>query len=716
MNNPYSQFVSTQSSSCNGVQGCGLPPRGNANTVNYRLSSILSNCSTGQCTANLNDVLSNNSTDTTFSDLVKTPITCALTDCDMAEITNPFSPDVLCMTAHTTYWTQLTQLGGSSNVSFRFPKAGDYLLSVVAVMSTPKVVLTELAVLCGYRIAFTRNVGAVMLSYNRFTINSVDLIKYDYNYIIAYWNFALSESKFKAYRFCVGDVPTLTAPQIALQPYILTVPMPFYFSLTTNNNPCRSFPLVNAGFSQIEVHTQVNLSWADVLVVYKLPVSVEAQCVLLKAYGNLSLNGAALDGLSMGNTFVTAEALGIPPNVVQSMFTSCNVNANAFNVGLGNIGGNVALCIQELASGFISPLNASTANAAISACGVALPSVSSTDSDNFDGVCPCPLLDVAKLPLGCGVIPRTAKNRGRFVPHSLWRDRVKTSGTSCFNIFTDYACLDTKPVVQYAALYGVVTNGLRTALQACTVDYAMMSVQHAAGGANTMPVCGNEFGGVSASGNYNDIQLTFLYAVTAIIYMAENLTSQVFGIWGNYSANILSYSGPDPLVYMQLNYESNTRWSGVPEILTRLEAFTKAERYPRSLFDTRLIGNAWTGQLEGTPNYFDIIDDINGLELISYGLTPFSGCSAGGIVDFGTITVTFRTKLRSVNPNCSYVHSNGGGDGMCGAGVTGQLPFLAELFPFDPSTCLAASFSVRLYALSWQILRFEIGQVGWANL
>jgi hypothetical protein len=726
MNNPYAQFINNRgvaannnSGGCSGVAACGGVARGNANAVNYQLAGFLNNCSTSQCTANLNELIANGSTDTVFADLVKTAIVCALTECD-DDVQNPFSPDLLCQTAHTTYWTYMTQLGGGAGqVSFRFPKAGDYLLEVIAVMSTPAIALTEIAALCGYRIAFCRNVGACVLNNNlniRFTVNNVDLIKFDYHYIIAYWNFALTEGKFKAYRFCVGDVPTLTAPQIALQPYILTVPLPFYFANANTDTPCRAFPLVSAGFSDLQINITIGVTWADVLIVYKLPITIEAQCVLMQRYGLVPMNGAALDGLIQGNNFVTAENLGLPAQLIQNIFATCGVDAASANIGLGNLAGNIGLCFQDLATGFISPLDNAAVAESISRCGMNLPAVAVNDADNFDGVCPCPLLNTSQLPLGCGVIPRTARNRGRFIPQALWKPFLNNVNaritTNC--LFTNPSCLAEQPVVQMAALYGVVTNALRVAIQGCVIDYAIQSVQTAVGSSATQGICGDAMSaGMNNGGNYNSIQLTFLYAVTTILYMAENLTSKLFGIHGNYSGNVLSYSGPDPIYGMQLNYESNTRWSGNPEILTRLEAFSKAPRYPRSLYDARLIGNAFTGQLEGTPNYFDILDDINGLNFLSYGMTPFEGCVAGGIVDYGTITVTFNTKLRSLNSNCAFVQSNGGVDNVC-SGV--NIPALPEFFPFDPSTCMPATFLVRLYAISWQILRFEVGQLGWAIL
>jgi len=642
--------------------------------------------------------------ETAFADLVGTPLICALTECD--EVENPFAPEVVCYTRYTTYWTVLTTLSnGVGRSAFRFPKAGDYLLEVVAVLATPPVVLTADAVLAGFRVAWTRNVGAIMLQFSKFTVNNVELINFDYNYIIAYWNFALTEGKFNAYRFAVGDVPTLTAPQIALQPYVLTVPIPFYFG----NQACRAFPLVGAGFSDIQVNLTSALTWADVLIVYKVPIAVDAQLALLSKYCTTNaVCGERLAPLLQPGGYVSAEVFGMPsivdPNVVQGLASyngyDTQTTDNYFMTVIGNVGGGIGCCVLNLLSGLLTP------NSVVnSICGMQAP-VECINDDVEPGL--FELLNVSALPLGQPVIPRNNKTRGRYIPQNLWRQNLSQNNTGgC--LFKEPALLTTSPDIVAIALYGIVTNSLRTSIQSCKLDYPLQTVQ-LAGSATVQNAPCTAYGG----GSFIDITLNFLYAVTALVYLAENETSKQFGIWGNYSASMLSYAGPDPIAGMELSYESSSRFNSNSEVLTRLEALNKAPRYPRSLHDARLNGNCFTSELEGTPNYFNITDDINGLNFVSYGTEPFTGCAPGGVVDYGTLTVTFRARMRSANPNCGFVHSNGGDAGFNCDGS--NIPPIPSLFPEDPATCLPQAYTIHIYAIAWQILRFNNGMTGWVSL
>ncbi len=669
------------------------------------LPNFLQTMCTSNIVLNVGDGIINGQTETAFSDLVATPMVCALTECEDG-MDNPFSPNCMCLTRYTTYWIVLTNTAnGAGRVSYRFPKAGDYILEVVALMSTPQVTLKPLAVWCGYRIAFSRNVGAIMCAYNKFTVNSVDLITFDYHYIIAYWNFALSAGKFPAYRFCVGDVPSLTAPQIALQPYILSVPIPYYFGNVTS----RAFPLVGAGFSDVQSTIQTSLTWADVLIVYKTPISVEAQLLLIAQFGAHVLPPGAIASLNAGNTCFTSAAFGPVDPLVANQLAALGENTEASNceLGLQVANGCVTYCVRSLISGLCLPVNMADAN---------------NFDCNSESVGVSQLLNTSQLPLGVGVLARTARSRAVFIPQQLWRQYLNQPN-DCRNIFLDSSNLLQAPIIVMVALYGIVTNAMRTALQSCVLDYAIQTVQMATTNSVTMgvPSCNRI---ASNNGSNTETQLNFLYAVTAILYMAENETSKLFGIYGNYSANIFSYAGPDPITFMQLNYESSTRWSGAPEVLSRLEALDKAPRYPRSMHDAQLLGNAFTGEFQATPYYLTTMDDINGLNLLSYGVAPFDGCTAGGVVDFGTITVTFRAKIRSANPNCIFVHSNGGGEA---AGAQGLLcsyddsafpgfGIINDLFAPDASTCLPSDFTVRIYAISYQILRFQNGLMGYAIL
>lgn len=703
---PYARPQHNQYGANNNVRANTVRVTGTGSGV---FGTYLQNLCSANTLINVGEGVLNGAVETAFADIVATPIVCALTECEDG-MENPFSPNVMCLTRHTTYWILLTNTAnGAGRVSFRFPKAGDYLLEVVALMSTPAVTLKPLAAIAGYRIAFTRNLGAVMLAFNKFTVNSVDLITFDYHYIIAYWNFALTQGKFNAYRFCVGDVPTLTAPQIALQPYMLSVPIPYYFG----NTQCRSFPLVGAGFSDLQVTIQSALSWADVLIVYKMPISVAAQLLLISRYGTGVVPQSCIAQLGAGNLVATDGACRFNLNFdAVGIFGRLGevVTEQDIEYGLSVESGLVTRCARSLISGLTIPLSADP-NCAV-------------DLGDY-AMCDAGLYDASQLPLGQLIIADGGRARGKFLPQSLWRPFVSQSN-DCRNIFLDSQNLTVAPAIVAVALYGIVTNSMRTALQSCELDYAIQTVQMATSNMVTMAAPNNRSLNTNA-GNTTETQLNFLYAVTAILYMAENETSKLFGIYGNYSANILSYAGPDPLTFMQLNYESSNRWSGTPEVLTRLEALYKAPRYPRSLRDAALLGNAFTGELDGTPNYFDILDDINGLNMISYGANPFDGCVAGGVVDYGTITVTFRARIRSANPNCIFVHSNGGGDVagaiglLCNAINAGDadfagFPLLPEMYAPDVTACMPADFTVHIYAISYQIIRFANGLMGYAIL